>query len=71
MRAFKITTNVVRPGKRNTAKAAPSGKPIRLASRTAIKLICSDKLTISAKLLSKLSISAKAAANASLKSDMC
>ena len=70
IKAFKRTTIVVLPGNRKTARAAPNGKPIKLAARTAAKLTCKDKTTISAKLPSKFKIREKAAANASLKFDI-
>ncbi len=54
----------VRPGKRKTAQAAPTGMPIAVARATADRLTRRDRETISTRLSSRVRINATAVASA-------
>lgn len=47
MKVLSMATRRPRPKNLYSASAAPSGKPIMLAMSTAVRLTCSDRVTIS------------------------
>ena len=70
MKALRTTIKIVRPGKRNSASAAPMGRPMMLAITTALMLTLSDNSTTSDRSRSRWTTRAKAVDMAAPKSVM-
>src|SRR5262245_27658951 len=66
--AFTMTIKALRPGKRYTDRAVPSGAPIAKAQTLAVRLTSSDRNTISRNCGSNAPIKSKAVVKALAKS---